>query len=70
MKIVIIDYLSDRSVIKCIQTVNKNYKVKFSIRSEIGIVTGGDQWDRKKTIIKTRSAGKIKDRRETNTTIN
>ena len=48
---------------------SKKYKVKISSRSYIGIVTGCNQWNRKKIRTKTSSTGKVKDRREKNTTI-
>ena len=48
----------------------KQHKVKFSSRADIGIGTGWDQWNRKKTSTKTSSTGKVKDRREANTPIN
>ena len=52
-----------------LKTQQKQYKVKISSRVEIAIGTGSDQWNRNKTITKTISAGKLKDRRETNTPI-
>ena len=52
--------LSDRPVIKCIQTVN-NIKGQISSRLDRWIGTGWDQWNRKKTTTKTSSIGKVKD---------
>ena len=57
-------YLYGISVIKFIQTAKKKYKVKISSKSYIGILTGSDQRNRKKTSIKTISTGKVKDTRE------
>ena len=59
--------LYERAVITYIQTL-KIYKVKISIISDMGIVTGNDQWNSKKTSKKC-STGKVKDRRYKTTTI-
>ena len=60
--------MSDRPVITFIQIVNtKQYKVKISNRADMGIGTGGGQWNREKTSTKTSSIDKVKDRREANT---
>ena len=48
----------------------KQDKVKISSIACTGICTGSYQWRRKKTGTKTNSTGKMKDRRETNITIN
>ena len=57
MKIASIAYIYDGDLVTCIQKFNKNN-------------TGSDQWVREGNKHKTSSTGKVKDGRETNTTIN
>ena len=45
-------YLYERVVITCIKTVNKKIQGKISIIENIGVGTGSDQWNRKKTSTK------------------
>ena len=63
-----ISELFDRDVVTCTKTVSKKIKYKFSIRSDIGIITGSDLWNRNKTITNTSSTGKVMVRREKKTT--
>ena len=48
----------------------KRYRVKISSILYIGIGTGSDKFNRKKTSTKMSSTVKVKDRREATTTIN
>ena len=65
------DYMSDRDVITCIiNSQQKQYKVKISSGTDIGVGTVSDKWNRKKSSTKTISTGKVKDKRETNTSTN
>ena len=65
-KVVSTEYLSDKAIITLIKTV----KVRLLIILDIGIETGCDRRNRKKTSTHTCSTGEVNYRREAYTPIN